>query len=73
MVGECLFALDHCCDTFFERSQTDETVDLHLPCLAYAVGAVRRLILDRGVPPAIVMKDMICRGEVQGSTPCVGF
>src|SRR5690606_2676453 len=43
----------------------DEAIDHHGSILADAVGAIRRLVFHRGVPPRVEQKHVIGRGEVQ--------
>jgi hypothetical protein len=46
----------------------DEAVYLDRFVLADAVGAVCGLVFDGGVPPAVVVDDVVCAGEVQSGT-----
>src|SRR5207247_53920 len=46
-----------------------ELVHEHVSGLANSKRAICRLILDRGIPPAVVMHHMRSRGQVQSYTP----
>ena len=63
--GELLLLVDHPVDPFLQRAAADELVDLHVPRLADAEGAVGRLVLDRRVPPAVEVEDVRGAGEVE--------
>src|SRR5204862_5637382 len=56
-------------DPLFDRARGDQFIDKDGLCLADAVGAVGRLVLDRRVPPWVVMDHRIRRGEVQSAAP----
>src|SRR5258708_23277017 len=56
-------------DPLFDRARGDQFIDEDGLCLADAVGAVGRLVLDRRVPPGVVMDHRIRRGEVQAAAP----
>lgn len=51
----------------FESSLADKCMDEDCFGLTDAVGAVGGLVFDGGIPPAIVMEDVICAGEVEAS------
>ena len=57
--------LDHLIDPLLQRAKADELVHLHRAHLADAERAVGRLILNRGIPPTVVVEHVIRRGEVQ--------
>ena len=65
LLAEAELALDHLIDALLKRAQRHELVHLHMARLADTEGAVRRLILDGGVPPAIVVEHMIRRRQVE--------
>ena len=52
-------------DLFFNGVLCNELIHLHRVLLTDAVGAVRRLILDRGIPPRIQMDHVVGRREVE--------
>src|SRR5690606_4094075 len=52
-------------DLLLDRVLRDEANDRHRPLLPHAVRAVRRLILDRRVPPRVGVDDVVGRGEVE--------
>ena len=56
---------------FFERSLGDETVDLNVSLLANAECAVGGLRFDGGVPPQIVMDDLLGSDEVEACATCL--
>ena len=56
---------DDLLDPLVDGARADETVRDHGVGLADAPRAVARLVLDRGVPPAVVQHDVVGRGEVQ--------
>ena len=60
--------LDHLVDLLLQRAGADELVDLHVARLADAEGAVGRLVLDRRVPPAVEVEDVV--RAPSGSGPC---
>src|SRR5579871_1211903 len=64
-LGQFLLLLDHQVDTFFKRADAYEFVNLHVLALADAEGAVGGLVLDGGVPPAIIVKHVIGRRQVE--------
>jgi hypothetical protein len=52
-------------DFLFERPGAQELVHLDIAALADAEGAVRGLVLDGRIPPAVEMKDMVGAGQVE--------
>src|SRR5262249_12209471 len=50
---------------FLDRALRDELIDEDRFVLADAVGAIGRLVLDRRVPPGIVMDDRVGGSEVE--------
>ena len=52
-------------DALFDTTLHDQAVDRHRPLLADAMGTVRRLILDRRIPPRIEVNDIIRSRQVQ--------
>ena len=46
-------------------------MNLNRLCLADPVSPVRRLLLDRGVPPPVEMDHVVCPGEVQSGSCCL--
>ena len=62
---EVLLVLDHPVDPLLERPAADELVDLHVLRLADPEGAVRRLLLDGRVPPAVDVEDVRGAREVE--------
>jgi hypothetical protein len=55
-VGELAFAHEHVGDAFLEGPAGHELVDVFAVALPDPVGAVGRLVLDRRVPPAVVVQ-----------------
>src|SRR5262245_28633837 len=68
-VHELALGGDHLVDLLLERPARDELEDLHAAPLAPAVHAVGRLVLARGVPPAVVVDDHARRREVDADAP----
>jgi len=50
-------------------SRVMKLVRKHLACLAYAVCAVCGLCFHRGIPPGIIMNDIVRSGQVQPGPP----
>src|SRR5437867_7060420 len=69
--GERLLALLQLEHALLDRALGDKLVDEDWLVLADAVSAVGRLILDRWVPPGIVMDDRVGGGQVE--TGAAGF
>src|SRR5450759_2520666 len=63
--GKSLLFLDHSVDALLERSLADELVHLDVLGLPNAGGAVGRLLLDRGIPPAIHVEDVRGAGQIE--------
>src|SRR5581483_47710 len=59
------FSLDEFVDALLERSRADELVHLDVLGLSDAKRAIRGLVFDRRVPPAIEMKDVVGACEVE--------
>jgi hypothetical protein len=57
--------LNHLVYLLFERAGAEELVHLHILALPDAEGAVGRLVLDRRVPPAVEVEDVIRGREVE--------
>ena len=57
--------LDHFVNLLFQRAAANELVNLYIACLADAKCPIRRLILDRGIPPPVEMKDVAGRRQIQ--------
>src|ERR1019366_3920724 len=62
-----LLALNHGVDPFFDGAAADKLVYQDVAFLADAEGAIGRLVLDSGVPPAIEMNDVASRREVESA------
>src|SRR6516165_12239224 len=65
--GERLLALLQFQHALFDGTLRDELVDKDRLVLADAVGAVGRLVLDRRVPPGVVMDDRVGGGQIETS------
>src|SRR6516165_5409284 len=63
--GQRLFALLQFEHALFDRTLRHELVDEDRLVLADAVGAVGRLVLDRRVPPGIIMNDGVGGGQIE--------
>ena len=63
--GEGGLVLDHVVDAVFEGAAADEFVHHDAAGLADAEGAIGGLVLDGGVPPAVVVEDVRGAGEVE--------
>src|SRR5256885_11519863 len=63
--GKFLLAFDHLINLLFKRAGAEELVHLHVLLLPDAKRAVGRLILDRRIPPAIEVEDMVRGGEIE--------
>src|SRR5205807_1731341 len=63
--GHLLLALDHLVDLLFQCTHAEELVHQYVARLADAEGAVGRLVLDRRVPPAVEVKDVPRRRQVE--------
>src|SRR6516225_10167203 len=50
---------------FFDGTLRDKLVDKDRPVLADSVGAVGRLVLDRRVPPGVVVDDRVGGGQIE--------
>src|SRR5690606_9227130 len=64
-VGQLALALEQGGHAVLDRPLGDQPVHLHRAVLADAVGAVGGLVLDRGVPPAVVVDHVGGTGEVE--------
>ena len=64
-VGEGALAGEQLGDLLLDGAARDQPVHLHRPGLADPVGAVGGLLLDRGVPPAVEVDDVVGAGEVE--------
>ena len=69
LVGEETFMTEEVVDAFLEGAFADEVVGDDGADLADAVGAVGGLVLDGGVPPAVVVDDVrgLGEGEAEGA------
>ena len=65
LIAQAALALQHLIDPLFERPHGDELVHLDILGLSHPISAVGRLILDRGVPPAVEVEHMVRRGQIQ--------
>ena len=59
------FCVEQVGDALLERARAHERVHHDTAGLADAPHAVRRLVLDRGVPPAVEVDDVVGPHEVQ--------
>ena len=64
-LGEILLLRDQRVDPLLERADARELAHLHVLALTDPERAIGRLILDRRVPPAIEVDDVVGRGEVE--------
>src|SRR5262249_5863330 len=62
---ELSLGVDHVVELLLERSLADELVDHDRLSLSDAERAVRRLVLDRGIPPAVEVNDVAGARQVQ--------
>ena len=62
-IGGVLFFGDEGVDFFLQGAGGDEFVDKDVALLADAEGAVGRLVLDGGIPPAVEVDDVAGGGE----------
>ena len=65
VLGQRAFAGDDVVNAFFEGAATDEFVDHDVALLADAEGAVRGLVFDGRIPPAVEMNHVRGGGEVE--------
>ena len=56
---------NHLIDAFFKCAFADHFVNIYSAVLADAERAIGCLILDSGIPPTVVMEDVIGSGEVE--------
>ena len=56
---------DDVVDAFLQRAAADEFVDHHIALLTDAECAIRGLVFDGGIPPAVEMNDMGGGGEIE--------
>ena len=59
LLGQLALRVEQLVDPLLERRRADEAVDEDVLVLAEAVGAVGRLLLDGGVPPAVEVEDVV--------------
>ncbi len=70
ILAKLLLTLQHLIDPLLQRAKRDELMHLHVTGLAHPVGAVGRLILDGGIPPAVEVEHMVSRCKIEPDTAC---
>jgi hypothetical protein len=65
MGGQAPFLLDHPVDALLQRAHADQLADLHVAALADPEHPVGGLVLNRRVPPAVEVDDVVGGGQVQ--------
>ena len=68
LVGGLLLGLNHGVDAVFEGAGADHLVDVDVPRLTDAEGAVGGLVFDGRVPLPVVVDDMVGARQVQAGT-----
>ena len=66
--GDAFFGILKPQDLLFNGILADQLICEYLPRLAYAVGSVCSLIFDSGVPPRVVVDDIVGAGEIEACT-----
>src|SRR5687767_5032953 len=67
LLGELALRVEQRVDPLLEGARADEAVHVDVLALAEAVRAVGRLLLDRRVPPAIEVEDVVRRRQVEAA------
>ena len=67
LLGQLALRVEQLVDPLLERRRADEAVDEDVLVLAEPVGAVGRLLLDGGVPPAVEVEDVVRGGQVEAA------
>ena len=68
VLGQSDLLFDQGVDLIFDRPSADELVNQHVASLANAEGAVRGLVLDGRVPPAVEVDDVRGGRQVEART-----